>query len=108
MYNINVYISKGWCAVERTQIYLDIEQKIELQKLSEAKGVPMAFLIREAISSYLAEAQAEPERALAETGGLWRIREDVSSGTEYVRALREAWERPETEAARGRGTEVNP
>ncbi|MDI3280164.1 MAG: ribbon-helix-helix protein, CopG family [Bacillota bacterium] len=90
--------------MERTQIYLTSEQKAALEALSRMRSVPMADVVREAVSEYLARAGAEYRlKVLEETFASvpeWR----AVDGVEYVRALRSGWAKREKEI-RGHGSE---
>nr|BAL58639.1 hypothetical conserved protein [Candidatus Acetothermum autotrophicum] len=78
----------------RTQIYLDEEQKKELDRLSAKRGVPIAELIRAAIDQMLAQERERKqnfERVLTQTFGMWRDRREITE--DYVRRARRDWEK---------------
>ncbi|MEW5866371.1 MAG: CopG family transcriptional regulator [Bacillota bacterium] len=87
--------------MERTQIYLTAEQKTALEELSKMRSVPMADVVREAISEYLARNAVERRlKVLDDTFGTvpeWR---DVDS-VEFVRRLRSGWEERLERLAKG-------
>lgn len=87
--------------MERTQIYLTAEQKAALEELARRKSVPMADLVREAVSEYLARKTSDHRlRILDDTFAAvpeWR---DVD-GVEYARRLRSGWEVRRDRLARG-------
>jgi predicted DNA-binding protein len=57
-------------AATRTQIYLTARQRERLDELTAARGVPMAFLVREAIDHYLEDAAPDLEAALEASFGV--------------------------------------
>jgi len=57
-------------AATRTQIYLTGEQRERLDELGRRQGKTLAALVREAVDSYLEEADPDLERRLAETFGV--------------------------------------
>ncbi len=78
--------------MERTQVYLTAEQKARLEAIARARSVPMADVVRDAISQYL--LANEPDQILAvirETFGAvveWKDRDGVA----LQRELRSMWE----------------
>ncbi len=77
--------------MKSTQIYLTEEQLRALKRLKEREGKPVAFLVREAVESYLVEKK-EPvvtfKEALHRTAGIWADRTDITDGASYIRKLR--------------------
>ncbi len=77
----------------RTQIYLDEEQKRDLERLSNEEGSSMAELIRRAVSEYLKKSRQDNLlNALRESFALWKDRTDLEVSQDYVRKLRQEWE----------------
>jgi hypothetical protein len=73
--------------MKRTQIYLQESQKEELEKLAAQKGKALAELIREAVDMYLVKNKINTADCVIETSGLWKNRDDITSG-EFVESLR--------------------
>jgi hypothetical protein len=78
----------------RTQIYLTADQKARLEAIAKSKSVSMADVVRDAVSSYLANNDSELRLSvLRDTFGAigeWKDHDGVS----LARSLREQWERP--------------
>jgi Ribbon-helix-helix protein, copG family len=53
----------------RTQIYLTDEQRVRLDRIVRRRGVPLAAVIREAVTRYLAESEPDLEEVLSSTFG---------------------------------------
>jgi hypothetical protein len=53
----------------RTQIYLTDEQRVRLDRIVRRRGVPLAAVIREAVTRYLAESEPDLEEMLSSTFG---------------------------------------
>jgi hypothetical protein len=53
----------------RTQIYLTEEQRAGLDRIVRRRGVPLAAVVREAVTRYLAESEPDLEEALASSFG---------------------------------------
>ncbi|MDI7248414.1 MAG: ribbon-helix-helix protein, CopG family [Bacillota bacterium] len=78
--------------MERTQIYLTAEQKTALEEIARLKSVPMADVVREAVSEYLARKTADHRlQVLDGTFGAVPEWKGVDS-IEHVRRLRSGWE----------------
>ena len=74
----------------RTQIYLTVEERAGLEKVSQLTGKKQSELIREAVDRFLDLAQgSQRESILREAAGLWRNRNDVPD----FAALRRSWDR---------------
>ncbi|HET8777226.1 MAG TPA: CopG family transcriptional regulator, partial [Candidatus Limnocylindria bacterium] len=83
----NSYIMK------RTQIYLDEEQAIQLNRRAAVRGTTASKLIREAIDEYLAEpddADARLARFRGAAEETFGIAPYLDEGARYVEKLREA------------------
>lgn len=77
----------------RTQIYLDEEQKRDLERLSNEEGSSMAEIIRRAVNEYLKKSRQDNLlNALRESFALWQDRTDLGVSQDYVRKLRQEWE----------------
>ncbi len=75
--------------VERTQIYLSKAQASALDREARRTGTTRSHLIREAIEARYGNAGVDRDRiqrALEQTAGLWKDREE--SGVEYVERMR--------------------
>ena len=75
--------------VERTQIYLSRAQAVALDREARRTGTTRSHLIREAIEARYGTAGADRDRinrALEQTGGLWKNRDET--GVEYVERMR--------------------
>lgn len=79
--------------MERTQVYLDRNEKESLKKLAEKKGKTMAEVIREAVGEYLVREQESVLDKLTETRGIWKDRNDITDSDGFVREMREKWSR---------------
>lgn len=78
--------------MKRTQIYLTTEQKQKLDRLSKARGIPMAELVREAVEQYIThEQKSDAEEVLSRTYAIWADRKDTRDTHEYVRYMRQGW-----------------
>lgn len=77
--------------MERTQIYLDRNQKEELQKMARERGASMAELIREAVIEYIAKSKEESVNKIAQTKGLWADRAEITDSDSYVNEIRKQW-----------------
>lgn len=77
--------------MERTQIYLDSEQKEKLLSLADETGRTMAELIREAVQQYIVKIEAEKIDTINDLAGLWKDRDDIDDSCEYVNELRNKW-----------------
>lgn len=79
--------------MERTQIYLTSEQKARIEAIAKSRSVPMADVIRDAVSHYLAVSDpGERSRVLQRTFGSvteWKEQD----GLELSRGLRSQWSR---------------
>ena len=79
--------------MRRTQIYLDAEQQIRLARRAEVAGVTSSSLIREAVASYLRDAEdeslelARQRQALADAFALKPIAR-LPDGAAFVDATR--------------------
>jgi predicted transcriptional regulator len=78
----------------RTQIYLDADQTVELDKLAAAERTNRSTIIRRAIDAYLSEGRRDTDgwrkqwqEATAESAGIAPYLEE---GVEYVDTLRRA------------------
>lgn len=61
-----------------------------LDETAAAQGKSRAAVLREAVSSYKAEAAPAKDNSWIERGaGYWRHRTDIGDGVEYQRAIRE-------------------
>lgn len=78
----------------RTQIYLTADQKARLEAIAKSRSVSMADVVRDAVSSYLANNDSERRLSvLRDTFGAigeWKDHDGVS----LARDLREQWKRP--------------
>jgi len=71
----------------RTIINLEPEEKEWLERTSQAQGVSMARLVREAIRRLRQQEDVSLEEVLKQTSGLWR----KGDGLTYQRRLRKEW-----------------
>jgi predicted transcriptional regulator len=78
--------------MHRTQIYLDDDQTVRLDRRAAAEGATRSMLIRRAVDEYLtreeqdaAAWQAQWRKAVEETAG---IAPHLDEGAEYVEGLR--------------------
>ena len=79
--------------VKRTQIYLDVDQDRRLARRAAAAGATKSTLIREAIESYLTDAESATARLgrfRAALDVLERHSVDVEDGRAYVERIRTA------------------
>jgi len=61
-----------------------------LDETAAAQGKSRAAVLREAVSSYKAEASPNQDNSWIERGaGYWKHRTDIGDGVEYQRAIRE-------------------
>ncbi len=77
--------------MQRTQIYLDKDEKDKLMEAARKKGVTMAEVIREAVGEYLVKVQRTVLDNLRESQGLWRDRADIKDSDKYVAEIRKRW-----------------
>jgi predicted DNA-binding protein len=77
--------------MERTQIYIDTEQKKKLQKIAAEESKTMSEVIREAIVSYIADNHRQAADKLNQTSGLWKDRKDIKDSVAYTEELRKKW-----------------
>lgn len=78
----------------RTQIYLDENQKQELERLSTERQISVAELIRTAVDQMLEEERIRTmafDKALDKTFGLWKDRSDIEAAERFVRTTRQKW-----------------
>lgn len=81
--------------MKRTQIYLDAEQRTRLARRAESAGVTSSSLIREAVASYLSDAEdegielARQRQALVDAFALKPIAR-LPDGSAFVDATRAA------------------
>jgi hypothetical protein len=98
-----MYTPAGGGPVERTQIYLTSDQKARIEAIAKARSVPMALVIRDAVSHYLAASDpGERSRVLQQTFESvpeWKEQD----GLKLARDLRSQWSRPASGSARGEG-----
>ena len=79
----------------KTLVSLEDKQKKWLDSLAKEKGVPMAYLVREAVAEYMAQgAQPRPRQAdlkelVRMTAGAWK----GEDGLNYQLKARRDWER---------------
>lgn len=79
----------------RTLVSLDEKQKKWLDSIAKEKGVPMAYLVREAVAEYMAHgAQTKPKQAdirelVRLTAGTWK----GEDGLKYQLKMRKEWDR---------------
>jgi hypothetical protein len=59
--------------MERNQIYLEKEQKDQLKRVANERGVSMSSVIREAVAKYLAAAPEPPLFERVEDHPIWKI-----------------------------------
>lgn len=78
--------------MNRTQIYLDDEQTVRLDRRAAAEGTSRSMVIRRAVDVYLSQEereaarwQAQWKKAIEGTAGIAPYLEE---GTEYVEGLR--------------------
>lgn len=73
----------------RTTVYLEEDTALAIRQLAEAENRPQAEIIREALNTYLRQAQAQGRRPLPPGIGAYRSgRQDVSEQAEAL--LRQA------------------
>ena len=71
----------------RTQIYLQEDQKAELEALSVQTQRPVAEIIREAVSRYLVDKKADVLDLLEGARGIWDDRTELDA-VQYPETLR--------------------
>ena len=73
----------------RTQIYLDEEDKAELEALAKTRKVAMADLIRDGIRAILNESRLSAQtKMIDDLAGLWEDRDDIKDGISYENEIR--------------------
>ena len=81
-----------YITMERTQIYLTVEETAALDRIATERGVTRSHLIREAIdATYGSPHRSQRDRLLAvldDLGPLWRDRDDLPDGETYVERIR--------------------
>jgi hypothetical protein len=90
--------------VRRTQIYLEEAQALELARRSDARGVTLSHMIREAISAYLTEGDddgSELARQRASLNEAFGAVPRLPGGARYVDELRQN-DRAREERLKGR------
>jgi hypothetical protein len=75
----------------RTIIDLSDEQLAALRRLCARHNISRAEAIRRAVTEYLAQVD-QRDQAFRESFGAWRDK-DMPDAVEFVRSLREEWER---------------
>jgi hypothetical protein len=79
--------------MNRTQIYLTVEQREALADVSRQTGHSLSRLIRQAIDQYIAAARGQHRLTLLrEAKGIWAKRKDLPD----FDALRGEWDRRES------------
>jgi hypothetical protein len=71
----------------RTIISLDPVDKQWLERTAQAKGVPMARLVRDAVRRMRQQEDVSLEKLLRQTSGLWKR----GDGLAWQRRLRKEW-----------------
>jgi predicted DNA-binding protein len=77
--------------VERTQIYLSVEEQAALDRRAEESGQTRSHVIHEAIAAYLQQpTPGQIEEALVASAGAWKSRRGAEAvdGATYVERLR--------------------
>jgi hypothetical protein len=74
--------------MERTQIYLTMEQKKALKTIAAQKNAPLAEIVREAVELYISEKKPSATERLSKARGLWKDRKDLDAAS-YESELRE-------------------
>ena len=83
-----IYIMCKECFMIRTQIYLTVSEKRQLEKAAHSRGVTQSDLIRQAVDALLADTEeADRANALEAAAGIWGTRNDIPDS----RSLREGW-----------------
>jgi hypothetical protein len=73
----------------RTQLYLDEPIHRRLQALARQQGRTLSELVRDALVRVYGTPDADDRAStLRAIEGLWRDRDDIGDGNEYVRRLR--------------------
>ncbi len=74
----------------RTQIYLSLEERDQLDAIAQAQGISRSDLVRTAVAEYLTgHLDAENDAILGQCCGVWKDRDDIPD----VRRLRDDWTR---------------
>jgi hypothetical protein len=74
--------------MRRTQLYLEDDMWQALQLRARQSGSTMSELVRKAIRDVYLGTSIDRKAAMTGIIGLWKDRDDIGDGREYVRKLR--------------------